>query len=74
MTTKTITQKAKKLIKDLGLTRYGILETSIQPGEDKPFGVVLCWLRDYAGIPKTKGCALADEILKIFNIDNGDDL
>lgn len=64
--------KAKKLIKELGLTRGGILGRSARYGEDKPFGVVLCWLRDYAGIPKTKGCALADEILKIFNIDNGD--
>lgn len=72
MTTKTIHQKAQKLIKELGLTRYGILARSAQPGEDKPFGVVLCWLRDYAGIPKINGCELADEILKIFNIDNGD--
>ena len=67
-----ITKKAKKLIKELGLTKWGILADSARPDDDKPFGVVLCRLRDYAGIPKSKGCELADEILRIFNINNGD--
>lgn len=72
MKEKALKQKARKLIKELGLTRYGILARSAQPGEDKPFGVVLCWLRDYAGIPKINGCDLADKILEIFHINNGD--
>ena len=74
MISKELKQKALKLIKELRLTRNGILGRSARYGEDKPFGVVLCWLRDYAGIPKSKGCELADEILKIFNINNGDNL
>lgn len=72
MKEKALKQKAQKLIKELGLTRGGILGRSARPDEDKPFGVVLCWLRDYAGIPKSKGCELADKILEIFHINNGD--
>ena len=50
-------------------SRADILSRARQDGE-RPFGVVITWLRDYFHIPKSLGGATAMEILNRYNIQN----
>ena len=61
----------KKIFKELSskFTREAILNCA-RNDREKPYGFLICFIRDNYGLPKMEGHEIAMDLLKFFNINN----
>lgn len=66
----TDVNNTEKIINDFKaqFSKSAVLSAARRDGE-RPFGPIICWLRDYFGIPKSQGVEIAMRIISDYGLE-----